>query len=369
MKKIIGLGFALVIIIVLMVIFKDMAKKPPATPPEDGTKPPVSGGPETPGHRPPVAKTATDIRIGYPARVLVANHLGETLLRTNVLEKNALRGQVTPLENEQTVINTLTGGAIDVALVSDVSALMMLGKGYKGVIACSLGSLGRTALLVPASSPVKELADLKGKKVAVSFGTSAHRNLLKWLKEKGIKPSDLQLLNLAEPMAGLLENKTIDAIVVTDPVLEKYLRDQRQPPRAIVDSHHFALALVANDYYAKNPEAVKKFIYALKEAFFFVSKNKAQVNEWVKKVSNIEDTYIWACSEINMNIANREGINRVRVALNPDALKEVALFIGENQLAPIAPNIDQATAKALVDEAAKEIDPKTYDPKTVQVKP
>ncbi|MBI4712511.1 MAG: NrtA/SsuA/CpmA family ABC transporter substrate-binding protein [Planctomycetes bacterium] len=366
MKKIIGLAIALVIIIVLMVIFKDMAKKPEGTPP-DGGKPPVSGGPET-GHKPPVAKTATDIRIGYPARMLVANHLGETLLRTNVLEKNALRGQVTPLENEQTVINTLTGGAVDVALVSDVSALMMLGKGYKGVIACSLGSLGRTALLVPANSPVKELADLKGKKVAVSFGTSAHRNLLKWLKEKGIKPAELQLLNLAEPMAGLLENKTIDAIVVTDPVLEQYLR-AKQPPRAIVDSHHFALALVSNDYYGKNPEAVNKFINVLKETFFFISKNKAQVNEWVKKVSNIEETYIWACSEINMNIANREGINRVRVAVNPDALKEVALFIGENQLTPLTPEIDQIIPKTLVDEAAKEIDPKTYDPKTVQVKP
>ncbi len=53
------------------------------------------------------------------------------------------------------------------------------------------------AILVPKDSPIKSVADLKGKKVALNKGSNVHYLLVKALEKAGVKYSDIEPVFLA----------------------------------------------------------------------------------------------------------------------------------------------------------------------------
>jgi sulfonate transport system substrate-binding protein len=74
------------------------------------------------------------------------------------------------------------------------------------------------AILVPKDSPLKSVADLKGKKVAVAKGSNAHYLLVKALERAGLKYEDITPVYLAPADArAAFETGAIDAWSIWDP--------------------------------------------------------------------------------------------------------------------------------------------------------
>lgn len=366
MKKIIGLIIALIIVIGAIILLQYMPKptgNEGVEPGKTGDKPVMP----TDITKTPVAPVT--IRIGYINRVLINSHLGQTLMRTNILEKNNLSGQITNFENEVLLTSLLSAGAIDAAFISDLSGIIAIGRGFKGLIAAYIGPLGRTGLVVPANSPFKTLADLKDKQIGLAMATSAQSNLIKWFKEQSIKPSDVKMSHFNEPSIQLFDSKLADAVILTDPILEKHLRANQVVN--ISDSQYYGIVLVSTDFYNKNPEAVYGFLSALKETFFYISTHKDVVNKWVEQVSTIQPDLIWACSAINLFYSNTDRqINKVRLGLSEvfvNTLKNIADFAYNEKLIPAPVVMENVIDKKITEEAAKEIDPKTYKPEEIKL--
>ncbi|RAX41248.1 sulfonate ABC transporter substrate-binding protein [Rhizobium tropici] len=74
------------------------------------------------------------------------------------------------------------------------------------------------AILVQKDSPIKSVADLKGKKVALNKGSNVHYLLVKALEEAGLTYKDVELSFLA-PADGraAFERGAVDAWVIWDP--------------------------------------------------------------------------------------------------------------------------------------------------------
>lgn len=74
------------------------------------------------------------------------------------------------------------------------------------------------AILVQKDSPIKSVADLKGKKVALNKGSNVHYLLVKVLEEAGLTYKDVELSFLA-PADGraAFERGAVDAWVIWDP--------------------------------------------------------------------------------------------------------------------------------------------------------
>ena len=74
------------------------------------------------------------------------------------------------------------------------------------------------AILVPKDSPIKSVADLKGKKVAFNKGSNVHYLLVKALEEAGLTYADVEPSFLA-PADGraAFEKGAVDAWVIWDP--------------------------------------------------------------------------------------------------------------------------------------------------------
>ncbi len=78
------------------------------------------------------------------------------------------------------------------------------------------------ALIARNGSNVNSVKDLKGKKVATPFVSTAHYQLMAAMKLEGLSAKDVNVLNLRPPeIAAAWERGDIDAAFIWDPVLSK----------------------------------------------------------------------------------------------------------------------------------------------------
>ncbi|HEY9879389.1 MAG TPA: sulfonate ABC transporter substrate-binding protein [Leptolyngbyaceae cyanobacterium] len=74
------------------------------------------------------------------------------------------------------------------------------------------------AILVPPDSPIREISDLKGKKVAFNKGSNVHYLVVKALEKAGLTYSDIEPVFLPPADArAAFEQKNIDAWAIWDP--------------------------------------------------------------------------------------------------------------------------------------------------------
>jgi sulfonate transport system substrate-binding protein len=117
------------------------------------------------------------------------------------------------------LLEALNAGAIDVGGVGNTPPLFAAAAKSKitVVTGATMGAEGDT-IVVPKDSPIKSVADLKGKKVAVAEGSSANYDLLAQLAKAGLRYKDIQVkaLQPADALAAF-SNHHVDAWAIWDP--------------------------------------------------------------------------------------------------------------------------------------------------------
>jgi sulfonate transport system substrate-binding protein len=134
------------------------------------------------------------------------------------------------------------------------------------------------AILVPKTSAIKTVADLKGKKVALNKGSNVHYLLVKALEKAGVKYSEIEPVFLAPADArAAFERGAVDAWVIWDPF--QAAAEVATGARTIADgtglvaNHQFYLATKA--FADAHPQAIDTVIAAL-----------ADVDRWAKDNSH-----------------------------------------------------------------------------------
>lgn len=119
---------------------------------------------------------------------------------------------------------------------------------------------------VVAKKGINSVADLKGKKIAVSLMTPSHTFLINMLKQGGLKYSDVDIVttDMAPEAAALFKAGTVDAAVVWSPddadCIDKVI-GSRVLMSTKTATHIIADALIANDNYIKENKDVLVKIY------------------------------------------------------------------------------------------------------------
>ncbi|MFV9655226.1 sulfonate ABC transporter substrate-binding protein [Pseudomonas sp. NY15366] len=130
------------------------------------------------------------------------------------------------------------------------------------------------AILLPKDSPIKTVAELKGKKVALNKGSNVHYLLVRALEDAGLKYGDITPVYLPPADArAAFERGSVDAWVIWDPfqsAAEKQLQARTlRDGSGLVDNHQFYLA--TRTYAEKNPQVVGTLVEEIRG-----------VGEWVK---------------------------------------------------------------------------------------
>jgi sulfonate transport system substrate-binding protein len=117
------------------------------------------------------------------------------------------------------LLEALNAGAIDFGHTGEAPPIFAQAAGIPFVyVAHEAAAPKGEAILVPHDSPIKTVADLKGKKVAFNKGANVHYLLVKALEHAGVKYSDIQTAFLAPADArAAFERGAVDAWVIWDP--------------------------------------------------------------------------------------------------------------------------------------------------------
>lgn len=113
----------------------------------------------------------------------------------------------------------LVAGRVDIGVTSVSTFIVGVDKGTLTGIATVAYSGASNSIMVAKNSPIKTVADLKGKKVASQFGAGSDYTFrTKVLAKFGLKDTDLQLVNAkyGDHVAALASG-SVDAFVGTEP--------------------------------------------------------------------------------------------------------------------------------------------------------
>ncbi len=117
------------------------------------------------------------------------------------------------------ILEALNVGSIDVGRTGDTPPVVAQAAGVPFVYVGTSEPKDRSsAILVKKNSPIRTLADLKGKKIAFGKSTSAHYLALKALQSAGLSLKDVQPVYLApaDARSAFLQG-SVDAWVIWDP--------------------------------------------------------------------------------------------------------------------------------------------------------
>ena len=117
------------------------------------------------------------------------------------------------------LLEALAAGAVDFGATGDTPPIFAQAAGTDLVYVGAQPLRGaNSAILVHRDAPIHSLADLRGKRVAFTKGSSAHNVVLKALDRAGLKPADIQHVNLQPPdAAAAFRTRGIDAWSIWDP--------------------------------------------------------------------------------------------------------------------------------------------------------
>lgn len=167
------------------------------------------------------------------------------------------------------VIKAMASGEVPIGEVGSSPATAAAAQGLDIQLVYLLSDIGNAEQLVARNgSNITKLSDLKGKKIATPFVSTAHYQLLAALKDAGVNPKEVQILNMRPPeIAAAWERGDIDATFIWDPVLGKV----KANGKVIISSGDIAKkgkptfdALIVNRAWAeKNKDFVKTFVAEL----------------------------------------------------------------------------------------------------------
>ncbi|UOQ91703.1 aliphatic sulfonate ABC transporter substrate-binding protein [Halobacillus shinanisalinarum] len=184
----------------------------------------------------------------------------------------------------------LNSSSVDFSSSAGAAALMAKANGSPVESVYLYSKPEWTALVTNADSNISSVEDLKGKKVAATLGTDPYIFLVRALKEHGMSPDDIELVNLQHADgASALSAGNVDAWAGLDPHMARLELESdaklfyREPTFNTYGSLN-----VRSDYAEKHPEVVKTVIEAYEKARKWTIENPEEAAKILAEEANID---------------------------------------------------------------------------------
>jgi len=236
------------------------------------------------------ATAQTMVKFGYQPTAPIATFIAA--LGTGAFDKEDLKLKIENGSEGAVLLQMLAAGQVEL-IGGGIPALMQvdsLGAKLKAVASFEYTftdddgySAEAVYLIAPKDRNIKTLADLKGKRLAVSgFSSAWYLALRGEVKTAGLDPREVTFVVVPFPqMAGALLNKEVDAAVITS---TEYVRTSQHTPVEVLMSgtqiNRMKLDMTQviigrDDWMQKNEDSVVRFIKALYSTRRFMQKDIA----------------------------------------------------------------------------------------------
>ena len=216
------------------------------------------------------AEPAKELRIGFQksASLFVLQKAQGTLEKRLAPQGVAVKWVEFPAGPQ--LLEGLNVGAIDVGFVGEAPPIFAQAAGARFVyVGNDPAAPLAEALVVPKDSPLKSVADLKGKRIALNKGSNVHYLLVKLLEKNNLKYSDITPVFLPPADArAAFEKGDVDAWAIWDPFLAA--AEAQIGARQLADGtgvvNDFNYYLAQTDFAQANPQVIRELFANTQDA-------------------------------------------------------------------------------------------------------
>lgn len=178
------------------------------------------------------------------------------------------------------MLEGLNVGSIDIGVVGETPPVFAQAAGADLVYFGNEPPAPRAEkILVPKDSPIRTLADLKGKRVVLNRGSNVHYLLVRALESANLKYSDVEVAYLPPADArAAFERGSLDAWVIWDPF--GAAAEAQVDARILADgtgiANNYNFYIAARPFAQKYPQVLASALEAINETGEWVGRNQKE---------------------------------------------------------------------------------------------
>lgn len=241
------------------------------------------------------ATKLTTVTIGYQK----ADPVDISRARGELAKKMKAKGYKVVFKEFQdgTALTTaLKSGDIDYARVGDVPPVTAQANGLDFVyVAAGSDKVQGSGIEVKKTSGITSLADLKGKTIAYTKGTSSQYMLIQALKKAGLSTSDVKMVSMDQATAAVAFAKgTVDAWASWDPYTTT--AEVNNDATLLVDDTGLAknrdFLISTKTYASKNKDVSKLLTKYLSQDMTWANNHKTQLTTMLMKMLKLKKSIV-----------------------------------------------------------------------------
>ncbi|WP_041701504.1 ABC transporter substrate-binding protein [Gottschalkia acidurici] len=231
-------------------------------------------------------------------------------------EKDDIKIEYSIFDSGAPIVEGFTAGRIDISLTGDQPILNGIAKGVPiSIVGAIDGGVKNQGLVVSEKSNIKDLKDLKGKKIGLGIGTVNQHLLSLYLDKAGLEESDVKMVNL-KPGDGVnaLITNDVDAIISIEPFIS--LAESKNAGKLLFDGTGYKRSVVtltvSNDFSEKYPEITSRILKVYNDTTIWIDENKEEAAKIIANEAKVPEELL-----VKISANKKPG-----VTLSEDDIKE-----------------------------------------------
>jgi len=230
-----------------------------------------------------------EIRIGYQKTGVLVIARQQAVLERHFSSKGITVRWV-EFTSGPPLLEAMSVGSIDFGAVGDTPPIFAQAANANIVYAAGQRISNGQGILVPHNSTIRAIADLKGKRIGFTKGSSAHNVVLQTLEKAALTYNDITPVYLTPPDAGpAFANGSIEAWAVWDPYFA--IGEKKQNGRILINAQDVVKSnsfFIANrDFSRTRSAALAEVIVKIGEAAVWAEANRASVAKSLAEVTGV----------------------------------------------------------------------------------
>jgi sulfonate transport system substrate-binding protein len=291
------------------------------------------------------AQAPRELRIDYATYNPVSLVLKDRKLLESAFEKDGIRIRWVQSLGSNKALEFLNASSIDFGSTAGSAALLarINGNPIKSVYVYSRPEW--TALVTRKDTGLTKVADLRGKRVAVTRGTDPHIFLVRALAEAGLSEKDVKLVLLQHPDGRLaLDRGDVDAWAGLDPMMAAaevesgHVLFFRKP-----EANTWGILNVREDFAKQNPDLVRRVLGIYEDARRWALANPAELKRIFAEATKLPPAVV------DRQIDQRTELTHSAIG-EPQRASILAAGLALQAAGVVEPNVDvKSTVDALID--------------------
>lgn len=193
-------------------------------------------------------------------------------------------------------IDDLISDKVDIAGAAEYPLVAKAFEKDNISIIASLSKSYTVCLVGLTDRGIRNVSDLRGKKIGLPRGTIQEFYLGRFLTLHGMSVRDVTMINLSPiQAANAIANGSIDAVVIWEPYVSR-IREQLPNGTAVwsVQSSQAVSSILVcrNDWIKKHPGVVRRFLNSLAQSEGYVVQHPAEAKSILQKRYHYDDEYV-----------------------------------------------------------------------------